>query len=107
MKKIGYALVAIGLFLAGVVISRAQTPNNPFQLSVSSATHTACTVVAGQTSFCFANDGLWQSIAGAAYVQVAPVALGVVSFNGRTGVVVPVPSDYPDAVVSVNGKTGA
>ncbi len=107
--RISMLIVAVAVLSMGLTLHslRAQVPNNPWQVGVSTATHTSCTVVASTTQFCFANDGIWQSINGAAYVQVAPGTAGVTSFNGRTGAVLPVPSDYPDAVTSVNGKTGA
>jgi hypothetical protein len=101
-------LLAIAVFSVPWVINlRAQAPV-PAQFSVIPATlHTACTVIATTTSYCFASDGLWVSLNGAAYTQIGVVAVtGVSSFNGRTGAVVPVASDYPDAVLSVNGKTG-
>ena len=101
------AIVAILLCCVGVLV-RGQT-TAPWQVSVSGA-HTLCTTLSplGQATYCFASDGLWVSLNGAAYTQVGVVAVtGVSSFNGRTGAVLPVPSDYPDAVTSVNGKTGA
>jgi hypothetical protein len=61
------------------------------------------------TTFCFASDGAWQSINGAAFTQLGAATLVVTSFNGRTGAVMPVASDYPfpaPPVTSVNGKTG-
>jgi hypothetical protein len=74
----------------------AQTAGIPASFTVSGS-HTACTpIVTGVTTFCLAADGVWQSINGAAYVQLAPVgaASGVTSFNGRTGAVVSAPGDY-------------
>lgn len=32
--------------------------------------HTSCVVTVGKTRFCYATDGLWQSISGGAYTQV-------------------------------------
>lgn len=107
MKK--KLIIAVLLVLTGLTtykIAKAQVPNNPWQVGVSSATHTSCTLVAGSTQFCFASDGAWVSVNGAAYVQVGGTTAGVISFNGRTGAVVPVASDYPAPVLSVNGKTG-
>ena len=100
-------LLAIAAFSAPWVLNlRAQTVS-PFQMAVGSGLHTACTVTATTTTYCFASDGLWVSTNGGAYSQIGVVAVtGVTSFNGRTGAVIPVPSDYPDAVTSVNGKTG-
>ena len=101
-------LLGIAAFSAPWVLNlRAQTPPSPFQMAVGSGLHTACTVTATTTTYCFASDGLWVSTNGGAYSQIGVVAVtGVSSFNGRTGAVMPVPSDYPDAVTSVNGKTG-
>jgi hypothetical protein len=74
-----FALALLGGFLGSHIPAvHAQTPNNPLQLQVSSATHTACTLIAGSTQFCFAADGLWWSNAGAAYTQVGAAA-GVTS----------------------------
>ena len=106
---IGLAIIAILLCCVGV-LGRAQT-SIPWQATVTGL-HATCTVspvtVPASTTYCFASDGLWQSVNGAAYTQVGITAVtGVTSFNGRTGAVVPVSSDYPDAVTSVNGKTGA
>lgn len=103
--------LAIAAFSAPWVIGlRAQT-SVPWQATVTGL-HAVCTVspvtVPPSTTYCFASDGLWQSVNGAAYTQVGIVAVtGVSSFNGRTGAVVPVASDYPNAVTSVNGRTGA
>jgi hypothetical protein len=59
----------------------------PWQVAVSGA-HTLCTVTAGVTQFCFASDGLWWSNAGAAYAQLGIAGTpGVISVNGKTGVV--------------------
>lgn len=102
---LAYILALVLTYWAGRVFKvRAQT-TAPWQVGVSSATHTSCTVVTGTTQYCFASDGLWVSLNGAAYVQVqtgTPVAAGVTSFNGLTGAVT-----YTPPVVSVNGKTGS
>ena len=106
MKKILVIVVLIFAgFLGGIKLAKAQVPNNPYQVGVSTATHTSYTLVAGSTQYCFAFDGLWQSINGAAYVQVTPGVAGVTSWNGLTGVVVYTAPAAP--VTSVNGKTGA
>jgi hypothetical protein len=87
MKKL--ALVAILALILGVWFGRtvhAQTAV-PWQVAVSGA-HTLCTVTAGVTQFCFASDGLWWSNNGAAYAQLgAAGAPGVISVNGKTGIV--------------------
>jgi hypothetical protein len=89
--------------------AHAQTINVPFSYSVGTATHTSCpAVVASTTQYCFPADGPWVSINGATWqaIPLAAAVAGVTSFNGRTGAVFPLPSDYPNAVASVNGKTG-
>lgn len=87
---------AAGL-IAGLVVSiaaltprlvHAQNPTlTPWQFGVNGATHTSCQVVASSTQFCFASDGVWQSINGGAFTQLGTPAAGVTSFNGRTGAV--------------------
>lgn len=79
----------------------AQSAGVPLQLTVSAATHIACSPVVAATTFCAAADGLWQSINGAAFTQVGAVApTGVTSFNGRTGDVVSAANDYSYAQLS-------
>jgi hypothetical protein len=87
-------------------IARAQTPG-PFQFAVGAATHTSCTVTPSVTIYCFPSDGLWVSLNGAPFVLAQTGSSPVLSFNGRTGAVMPLPSDYPALVSSVNGKTGS
>jgi hypothetical protein len=71
--------------------SQAQTSNTvAWQVGVNGP-HTTCAVVANQTNFCFATDGLWQSINGTPYAQIAPttpIGTLVTSVNGKTGAVV-------------------
>ena len=81
---------ALGLLFGTLVIKviYAQTVPTTLQLT-GSAPHTTCAVVPSTTNFCFANDGLWQSINGAPYVQLTPALTGgVTSVNGKTGAVV-------------------
>ncbi|SRR6266705_1047633 len=114
MKKlfVVFAIALLGGYIGTkIAVVEAQTTPTALQLT-GSAPHTTCAVTPATTTFCFANDGLWQSINGGAYAQLGVATGGVTtggvtSFNGRTGVVVPVPSDYPNAVTSVNSKTGA
>jgi len=85
-------LLAILIFWSGEYllpkIAKAQTVPTTLQLT-GSAPHTTCAVVPSTTNFCFANDGLWQSINGAPYVQLTPALTGgVTSVNGKTGAVV-------------------
>ena len=89
MKKI--LLLAL-IVILGILISRhvrAQAAGAPWQVAVSGF-HTACTTTASTTQFCFAADGLWQSINGSAYVQIGtlgPIGAPVTSVNGKTGAV--------------------
>lgn len=95
------ALVVVAPFVVKAV--RAQNPDlSPYQFQVGSATHTNCTVNAGQTRFCFASDGLWQSINGAAYVQVAGIP-GPVGPPGPQGA--PGPTG-PQGIQGVAGPIG-
>lgn len=72
-------------------VAKAQNPAiTPLQYTFSSsaAVHTDCAVTAGVTNYCFAFDGVWESLNGAVYVQLVPASsAGVASFNGRTGAV--------------------
>ena len=84
MRKL---LLAVAI-LAGIIIGqqlhvvKAQS-GNPLQMQVSGV-HTACTVTAATTSFCFATDGLWQSLNGAAYTQLGGTASASLTVNGVT-----------------------
>ena len=103
-------LISAYAIYSGHSVARAQVANSPYSYSVGPATHTSCpAVVATLTMYCFPADGPYVSINGAAWqpIPLTSGVAGVTSFNGRTGAVLPVPSDYPDAVTSVNGKTGA
>lgn len=50
---------------------------NQFQIP-SDQTHTLCTVTK-QTNYCFAGDGIWESIQGAPYVRVGIVQPGALT----------------------------
>ena len=99
-------VLAIAVMVFGAWrIGRAQS-TTPFTVIAQSLTHTSCpAVIASTTQFCFASDGLWQSLSGAAYTQVGGGTAGVTSWNGQTGVVTYTAPTAP--VTSVNGKTGA
>jgi hypothetical protein len=108
MKKhwIGLVLCVLAFSTPWMLNLRAQT--GAVSVQYPAGDHTLCVVVPTTTAYCYPNDGMYQSIKGAAFTQVGIVAVtGVSSFNGRTGAFLPVPSDYPSAVTSVNGKTGA
>lgn len=83
-------ILVVSILIAGLLLGwnlKAQTPG-PWQVGVTGL-HTACTTTAGATSYCFASDGLWVSLNGAAYVQVGtPTGTLVTSVNGKTGTVV-------------------
>jgi hypothetical protein len=93
MKRVGEI---IGSFVVAflILLGAASLPNvsaqnptlTPYQFAVS-APHTNCVVIASQTNYCFASDGPYVSIAGAAYVSMLSASAGVTSFNGRTGAV--------------------
>jgi len=106
MKK-NWLLLAVLLVLT-VNVLRGQTLAPPEEFVDSTQTVATCIVKPNYTAYCKAFEGPAVSINGAPFVKipltVAPT--GVTSFNGRTGAVMPVPSDYPNAVTSVNGKTG-
>lgn len=93
MRKL--SAIAVVVMLAAFVgnwlgsMAHAQTVVPPITIVAPALTHTSCNVTVGATSFCFASDGLWQSINGAAFVQLGVAApAGVISVNGKTGVVV-------------------
>jgi hypothetical protein len=102
-------IAAIGCVLLLSVVSlkihyvHAQSIN-PWQVSVVGA-HTLRTVTVATTQYCFASDGLWMSLNGAAYVQLGAVGpQGPVGPIGLTGPPGPI---GVSSVTSVNGKTGA
>ena len=99
-------LLAALLFLA--VRSKVQAQGSvPWAMTVVGA-HTLCTVVASATTFCFAADGVWQSLNGAAFAQLG--AQGPAGPTGATGATGPQGPQGPagsGGVTSVNGKTGA
>jgi hypothetical protein len=87
-----YLLLVLAVFAAPWVISlRAQTAA-PWQVTVTGL-HTACVVspvtVPASATLCVAGDGTWMSVNGGAYTQLgASTTSGVISVNGKTGVVV-------------------
>lgn len=106
-----FAVFAVAL-LGGFVGARLKVPTvqaqsaNVYQITGAWDLHTSCKPTVGQTTTCQASDGFWISVNGGAFTRVdVPVAAGVTSWNGQTGVVVYTPPPHP--VASVNGKTGA
>jgi len=79
--------VMLGFVLSSMIISppvHAQNPTlSPYEFQVVSATHTSCVVVTGATSYCFASDGEYQSLSGAAFTQLG--AQGPAGATGATG----------------------
>jgi len=81
-------------FLLGVLLTagaiRAQNPTlSPGYFTyAASISHSNCVVpAAGTTAYCFAGDGAWVSVNGAAFVQFAPaagVAAPALTINGTT-----------------------
>jgi hypothetical protein len=84
MKRNWLSLFLLAGFSLWMGISRAQTTAGlPSQITVSGL-HTACTLspvtVPASASYCYAGDGLWVSVNGAAYTQLGlGVASGVTS----------------------------
>ena len=77
MKRALLALLLVVTAFCSGYLLRAQTPA-PYQFSVSPGTTVAnCSVVTGQTTYCFTGAGVYQSLNGAAFVGpalfVAPV----------------------------------
>ena len=77
------SLVLVPLFASYLSLphtAKAQG-TNPLQIVVT-GTHTSCTVTVSTTAYCFATDGLWQSLNGAAYTQLG---VGVAGPAGPAG----------------------
>lgn len=115
MKRIGLGLVVLAvlfcvaalphLLISTIRIVRAQNPTlTPTQFSVGTGTHLNCTLVASETTYCFASDGVWQSLAGGAYTPLGGV--GPVGPAGPQGIPGPQGPPGVNGVTSVNGKTG-
>lgn len=80
------ALLVMGLDYYKVREVQAQAQSGPIQIQ-SSIAHASCTVTPNVTTFCFADDGLFVSLTGAAFAQVGqPSVTGVssISVNGGT-----------------------
>lgn len=102
---LAFVLLAVALNILPI---KAQT-TAPWQVGVGTSTHTACTVVPASTQYCFAFDGLWVSLNGAAYVQVqtGTVTAGVTSItiNGGTPQTGPVALTIPTKASSTTTTT--
>lgn len=99
------ALFAFAFFRLGKV----QAQSSALQIQAA-ATHTSCTVATGITQFCFASDGLWQSISGGAYTQLGtPGGVTSISVNGGTAqtgaVALTIPSKATTTVTSTASTT--
>ena len=104
--KVMLAVILVGLFAvnAGKFMRVEAQTAAPFSFSVS-APHANCPAVAvGVSQYCFATDGIWQSLNGAAWAQVGvPVTAGVTSLNGKAGnLTISANSSTPTVTVSVN-----
>jgi hypothetical protein len=112
MKKAILAFVTtLFLLLTIAWFAKAQTSvANPLQMGVVGS-HSLCVVQTAATNYCFAADGLWISINGAAYVQLGaagtPGAPGPAGPVGPTGPIGPQGPAGTSGVISLNGKTGA
>jgi hypothetical protein len=101
--------VLAGYVLIGGNLNRAQAQNpdlTPVQIQVNSVPHTNCTITAGVTRYCFASDGIWESINGGAYAQVAPGtpgATGPAGPQGPAGAPGAIGPAGPKGVVTING----
>lgn len=92
MKNIGTIALCFACFALGVATMiymqpasvHAQTAT-PYQIGVGTAQHSTCAALANVTQYCFAADGLYQSINGGAFTAAFGGGGGVQSFNGRTG----------------------
>ena len=75
-------LVALAGILAPSHPNRVQAQStNPLNITVTGP-HTSCMAAAsGVTTYCFATDGLYESLNGAAYVQLGVAAAGVNSIT--------------------------
>lgn len=81
-RKRSWFPLILGLgFLLGIVVTHAQTGAPSVQYPAGD--HTLCIVVPSTTAYCYPNDGMYQSIKGAAFSQV-----GIVAVTGVTSVTV-------------------
>lgn len=112
MRKRNLALAVLLAFFAFAFfrLGKVQAQSNALQIQAA-ATHTSCTVSTGITQFCFASDGLWQSLNGGAYTQLGVITGGVtsISVNGgtaQTGAVsITIPSKATTTVTSTASTT--
>ena len=105
MKKILIAVLFLAICLVAVGIHAQNPALTPSTLTIPAAVlHTNCAVSSGATVYCFAGDGLWISLNGAAFTQAGSGGgtAGVTSFNGRTGAVVSAANDYSYAQLSAH-----
>lgn len=111
MMKYFLWLGVVATLIVQIIFARHTTAQAaiPYQLTVVGV-HTSCTIAVNTTSYCFAADGLWQSLNGLAYTQIAVGAAGPAGPTGPQG---PIglqgpqgPAGSSGGVVSVNGKTG-
>jgi len=96
----------LGGFIGARVSVHAQT-TAVLQFTGSWATHTSCTITAGQTSVCLASDGLWQSLSGGAFTQIGGGTAGVASLtvNGGTAQTGAVSITIPKTATTISTTT--
>lgn len=82
--------VASLVILCSVLLGNLRAEQNPlatpsFFTVAASVLHTNCPApISGQTSYCFAGDGLWVALNGTAYAQLGSTGVSSVSVNGGT-----------------------
>lgn len=100
----GLLILGLGFFLGQRNTVKAQTSAPPWQVTVSGS-HSLCTPVSGQTTFCFASDGLWQSLAGGAFTQLGgSQAAPTITINGKSGTTFTLTSAAP-TITSTSSST--
>lgn len=89
--------IAAVLFSLLMVVALFAQSSNQFAMVTPNGAVSACPApVATANILCSVTDGYWVSIAGAAYAKINVGAQqgGVVTFNGRSGSVLPTANDY-------------
>lgn len=95
MKKAALVTLLCSLCFVLGVRGRNNPPQNPaltpgYWTVSASVSHTNCPVTAGLTTYCYAGDGLWVSLNGAALVQLGAGGVTSIAVNGgspQTGAV--------------------
>lgn len=107
MKRLAAAILllsALGLIFTHPAGTHAQTVTVLPQLVQVLGDHTQCPAVSGSfTVHCFAVDGYWQSLKGAAYVQIGGAS--AVTINGKTGTSFTIAATATAPVVTASSTT--